>query len=63
MPIKQLAITECDQMRARQIERAWMPFFLKPLDCADAEIVRRAIAQGLAEGRKQGLEIAKAPND
>jgi hypothetical protein len=38
-------------------------FFLKPLDSADAEIVRRAIAQGLAEGRKQGLEFAKAPND
>ena len=28
MPIKQLAITECDQMRARQIERSWRLFFL-----------------------------------
>jgi hypothetical protein len=62
MPIKQLAITEWDQMRARQIERSWTPFFLKPLCSADAEIVRRAIAQGIAEGREQGLEIAKAPH-
>jgi len=63
MPIKPLANTEWDLIRARQIERSWTPFFLKPLSSADAEIVRRAVAQGIAEGRKQGLELARAPND
>jgi hypothetical protein len=62
MPIKPPA-TEWDLIRARQIERSWTPFFLKPLSSAEAEIVTRAIAQGIALGRKQGLELAKAPHD
>jgi hypothetical protein len=68
MPIKPLAIKatkECDLidlMRARHIERSWAPFFLKPLSSAEVEIVTRAIAHGIAEGRKQGLELAKASN-
>lgn len=62
MPIKPLA-TECDLMRARRIERSWTPFFFKRLSSADAEIVTRAIAQGIAEGRKEGLELAKTPHD
>lgn len=62
MPIKPPA-TEWDLIRARQIERSWTPFFLKPLSSAEAEIVTRAIAQGIALGRQQGLELAKAPHD
>jgi hypothetical protein len=62
MPIKPPA-TEWDLIRPRQIERSWTPFFLKPLSSAEAEIVTRAIAQGIALGRKQGLELAKAPHD
>lgn len=60
MPIKPLAIPEWDLMRARQIERSWAPFFPKPLSSPEAEIVTRAIAHGIAEGRKQGLELARA---
>jgi hypothetical protein len=47
-----------DLERARQIARSWQP--LNQLSPADAEIVARAIAQGIAEGRRHGLEIAKA---
>jgi hypothetical protein len=61
MPIKPLATTEWDRTHARRIERSWEPFFFKRLSSAEAEIVVRAIAQGIAEGRKQGLELAKAP--
>ncbi|SIO27372.1 hypothetical protein SAMN05443247_03356 [Bradyrhizobium erythrophlei] len=58
MPIKPLAVTDRDLMRARQIERSWTPP-LRRLSCDEAEIIARAIAQGIAEGRKQGLELAK----
>jgi hypothetical protein len=58
MPIKPLAVTDRDLMRARQIERSWTPP-LKGLSGDEAEIIARAIAQGIAEGRKQGLELAK----
>jgi hypothetical protein len=44
--------------RARQIARSWKR--LDQLSPADAEIVARAIAQGIAEGRRHGLELAKA---
>ena len=60
MPIKPpvaLAI-ETDLARARQIARSWQP--LSALSAAQAEIVAKAIAQGIAEGRTHGLEIAKA---
>ena len=56
MPIKPPIARDWDLVRARQIERSWTP--LKRLSAAEAEIVTRAIAQGIAEGRKQGL-VAK----
>jgi hypothetical protein len=57
MPIKRPVITEMNMQRARQIVCSLMP--LKRLSEEDAEIVARAIAQGIACGRKQGLEMAK----
>ena len=56
MPIKPPITRDWDLVRARQIERSWTP--LKRLSATEAEIVTRAIAQGIAEGRKQGL-VAK----
>ena len=47
-----------DLARARQIARSWKP--LDQLSSADTEIVAKAIAQGIAEGRRHGLELAKA---
>ena len=47
-----------DLARARQIARSWKP--LDQLSPTDAEIIARAIAQGIAEGRRHGLELAKA---
>jgi hypothetical protein len=47
-----------DLARARQIVRSWEPLY--QLSPADAEIVTRAIAEGIAEGRRHGLELAKA---
>jgi hypothetical protein len=58
VPIKPPVVTEMDLIRARQTVRALTP--LKRLSCDDAEIVARAIAESFAEGRRQGLEIAKA---
>jgi len=58
MPIKpptRIAVYE-DLERARQIARSWKP--LDRLSPADAEIVIRAIAEGIAEGRRHGSEIA-----
>ena len=43
--------------RARQIARSWK--LLDQLPPIEAEIVVRAIAQGIAEGRRYGLELAK----
>jgi hypothetical protein len=57
MPIKRPVVTEMDLLRARQIVCSLMP--LKRLSSDDAEIVARAIAEGIAGGRKQGLEMAK----
>jgi hypothetical protein len=57
MPIKPPITRDWDLVRARQIERSWTP--LKRLSATEAEVVTRAIAQGIAEGRKQGLEMAK----
>jgi hypothetical protein len=60
MPIKPpLPFLLYDLVRARQIARSWKP--LEQLSPADAEIVERAIAQGIAEGRRHGLEMAQAP--
>ena len=60
MPMKLLDITEMDIQRARRIERSWAP---KDLSEGQAEYVVRAIAQGIAQGRQQGLELAKAASD
>jgi hypothetical protein len=61
MPIKPVPVSEMDLARARQIVRSLEP--LKGLTSDDAEIVTRAIAQSFAEGRRQGLEIAKDWSD
>ena len=45
-----------DLARARQIARSWKP--LDQLSAANVEIVARAVAQGIAEGRQHGLELA-----
>ena len=55
-----LNITDMDIQRARRIERSWAP---RDLSVDQAEYVVRAIAQGIAQGRQQGLELAKARND
>ena len=47
-----------DLARARQIARSWK--LLDQLSPADAELVARAIAHGIAEGRRHGLEMTKA---
>jgi hypothetical protein len=46
-----------DLLRARQIVCSLIP--LKRLSSDDAEIVARVIAEGIAVGRKQRLEMAK----
>jgi hypothetical protein len=60
MPIKPPPPMACygDLERARQIARSWKP--LDQLSRFDAEIVARAIAEGIAEGRRHGMELAKA---
>jgi len=60
MPIKLPVITELDLMRARQIERSWETF--RDFSSDQAEAITRAIAEGIALGLKQGLELANAPN-
>ena len=47
-----------DLERGHQIAHSWG--LLDRLARADAEVVVRAIAQGIAEGRRHGLEIAQA---
>jgi hypothetical protein len=60
MPIKPPPPVACygDLERGRQIARSWK--LLDHVAPADAEVVARAIAQGIAEGRRHGLEIAQA---
>jgi hypothetical protein len=40
-----------------------LPDALKRLSSDDAEIVARAIAEGIAGARKQGLDMAKADQE
>jgi hypothetical protein len=47
-----------DLGRARQIASSWK--LLDGLAEADADLVARAIAQGIAEGRRHGLQMAGA---
>jgi hypothetical protein len=59
MPIKPpppIALFE-DMERARRIARSWKP--LDQLPPEDAEIVARAIAEGIAQGRRHGLEMGQ----
>jgi hypothetical protein len=58
MPFKPPPTLDRDLARARQIARSWKP--LDKLAPVDAETVARAIAEGIAEGRRYGLEIAQA---
>ena len=60
MPIKPLPPKTLfrDMERARVIARSWKP--LDHLSEADAEIVARAIAEGIADGRRHGLEMGQA---
>jgi hypothetical protein len=46
-----------DMERARVIACSWK--VLDHLSEADAEIVARAIAEGIADGRRQGLEMGQ----
>lgn len=57
MPIKRPIVTDMDMQRARQIVCSLIP--LKRLSEDDAEIVARAIAESIAGGRRQGLEMAQ----
>ena len=46
-----------DLDRARQIACSWKP--LDQLSPTDAEVVAKAIAEGIAVGRRHGLEMAQ----
>jgi hypothetical protein len=59
MPNKLPVITEMDLMRAREIERSWETF--RGFSSDQAEAITRAIAQGIAVGRKLGMDLANAP--
>ena len=63
MPIKPLPPKTLfgDMERARMIARSWKP--LDQLSEADAEIVARAIAEGIADGRRHGLEMSQARHE
>jgi hypothetical protein len=50
--------THWDLARARQIASAWKS--LNHLSHDELEAVARAIAEGIAEGRRHGMEMAKA---
>jgi len=49
---------EVDLARARRILGSWTP--LKRLSSDEVEIIVRMIAQGIAEGRRHGWEMAEA---
>jgi hypothetical protein len=57
MPIKPPFVAEMDLVRGRQIVSSLTA--LKRLSSEDAELVARTIAQIRAEGRKQGLDLAR----
>jgi hypothetical protein len=59
-PPRPIALYE-DMERAREIVRSWKP--LDQLSPADAEIVARAIAEGIARGRRHGLEMGQAHHE
>lgn len=53
-----LPFIERDLARARQILRPWSS--LKGLSSDEIDIIARMIAQGIAEGRRYGFEMAEA---
>jgi hypothetical protein len=57
MPIKPL-FSERDLARARRILSSWTS--VKRLSSDEADIIARMIAQGIAEGRRSGLELVEA---
>jgi hypothetical protein len=58
MSIKPLPFVGTDLWRAREILKSWTS--LRRLTSDETDIVVRMIAQGLAEGRKRGFELAVA---
>jgi hypothetical protein len=60
MPIEQLEVTEADLKYARLLLRSWS--FERGAGSPEENTVR-AIAEGIAYGRQQGLERAKAKID
>ena len=58
MSIKPLPFVGTDLWRARQILRSWAS--LRRLTSDETDVVVRMIAQGLAEGRRLGFELAVA---
>ncbi|WP_063921245.1 hypothetical protein [Bradyrhizobium sp. AT1] len=58
MSIKPLPFVATDLARARHILRSWGS--LRRLTADETDMVVRMIAQGFAEGRKHGFELALA---
>jgi hypothetical protein len=56
MPVEQLEVTEADLKYASQLLRSWA---IKRAGSPEENAVR-AIAEGIAYGRQQGLKLAKA---
>lgn len=57
MPTEQLEVTEADLKYARQLLQSWSRFQRAG---SPEENMARAIAEGIAYGRRQGLELARA---
>jgi hypothetical protein len=60
MPTEQLEVTESDLKYARQLLQYWSAFRRAG---SPEENMARAIAEGIAYGRKQGLEMSKVGVD
>jgi len=57
MPIR-MSFCERDLARARYIFHSWTP--RKKLSSDEVDIIVRMIAQGIAGGRREGLEMAES---
>lgn len=58
MPVKSNVHFDTDLVRARRILNSWRP--VKRLSGDEAGIIVRMIAEGIAEGRRLGWELAEA---
>lgn len=58
MPVKSNLHFDTDLVRARRILSSWTP--VKRLSGDEAGMIVRMIAEGIAEGRKLGWELAEA---